>query len=47
LLVFTGKKFEKFIAARLIEMNRDDRLRFDRIGQYWDRGETEFDIIFT
>lgn len=45
--VFMGKKFEKLIAARLIEMNRDDRLRFDRIGQYWDRGETEIDIIFT
>lgn len=45
--VFTGKKFEKFIAARLIEMNRGDRIRFDRIGQYWDRGETEIDIIFT
>ena len=45
--VFTGKKFEKFITTHLIEMNRNDRIRFDRIGQYWDRGETEIDIIFT
>lgn len=45
--VFTGKKFEKFMIAHLIEMNRAGLLNFDRIGQYWDRGETEIDIIFT
>jgi AAA+ ATPase superfamily predicted ATPase len=44
---FVGKKFEKFMMTHLIEMNRDGRIRFDRIGQYWDRGETEIDIIFT
>jgi uncharacterized protein len=45
--VFMGKKFEKLVIAYLIEMNREDRIRFDRIGQYWDRGETEIDLIFT
>jgi AAA+ ATPase superfamily predicted ATPase len=45
--VFTGKKFEKFITTHLMEMNRNNRIRFDRIGHYWDRGETEIDIIFT
>jgi hypothetical protein len=45
--VFMGKKFEKFMIAYLSAMNREGRLRFDRIGQYWDRGETEIDIIFT
>ncbi len=44
--VFTGKKFEKFMIAHLVEMNRAEQVRFDRIGQYWDRGETEIDIIF-
>ena len=45
--VFMGKKFEKMMMAFLIEMNREEKIRFDRIGQYWDRGETEIDIIFT
>jgi AAA+ ATPase superfamily predicted ATPase len=45
--VFMGKKFEKLIITHLIEMNRSNRVRFDRIAQYWDRGETEIDIIFT
>lgn len=45
--VFIGKKFEKFMIAHLVEMNREGHIRFDRIGQYWDRGETEIDIIFT
>lgn len=44
---FMGKKFETFMMTYLLEMNRQDMLRFDRIGQYWDRGETEIDIIFT
>lgn len=44
--VFIGKKFEKFMMTHLIEMNREGRIRFDRIGQYWDRGETEIDIVF-
>lgn len=44
---FMGKKFETLVIAHLIEMNREERLRFDRIGQYWDRGETEIDIIYT
>ncbi|MDQ1354944.1 MAG: uncharacterized protein QG657_5253 [Acidobacteriota bacterium] len=45
--VFMGKKFEKLMIAYLSVLNREGRLRFDRIGQYWDRGETEIDIIFT
>jgi uncharacterized protein len=45
--VFLGKKFEKLTMSHLIEMNRKNEIRFDRIGQYWDRGETEIDIIFT
>lgn len=45
--VFMGKKFEKLMIAYLSAMNREGRMRFDRIGQYWDRGETEIDIIFT
>ncbi len=44
---FMGKKFETLVMTHLIEMNRWERLRFDRIGQYWDRGETEIDIIYT
>lgn len=44
--VFIGRKFEKFMIMHLIEMNRQGETRFDRIGQYWDRGETEIDIIF-
>jgi len=44
--VYMGKKFEKFMISHLVEMNRDGRIHFDRIGQYWDRGETEIDIIF-
>ncbi|MCP4153474.1 MAG: ATP-binding protein [bacterium] len=44
---FTGKKFEKFMLTRLIEANRAGTIYFDRIGQYWDRGETEIDIIFS
>ncbi|MCP5046893.1 MAG: ATP-binding protein [bacterium] len=44
---FTGKKFEKLMITHLMEMNREGSTTFDRIGQYWDRGETEIDIIFT
>ncbi len=44
---FMGKKFETLVMTHLIEMNRRGRVRFDRIGQYWDRGETEIDIIYT
>jgi AAA+ ATPase superfamily predicted ATPase len=44
---FIGRKFEAFMISHLVEMNRQGRMRFDRIGQYWDRGETEIDIIFT
>jgi AAA+ ATPase superfamily predicted ATPase len=45
--VFMGKKFEKLMIAYLNAMNQGGLLHFDRIGQYWDRGETEIDIIFT
>jgi uncharacterized protein len=45
--VFMGKKFEKLMIAHLNAMNQGGLLHFDRIGQYWDRGETEIDIIFT
>jgi AAA+ ATPase superfamily predicted ATPase len=44
---FIGKKFETFLMAYLLELNRQDMLTFDRIGQYWNRGETEIDVIFT
>ena len=44
---FMGKKFETFLMTYLLEMNRQGVLTFDRLGQYWDRGETEIDIIFT
>jgi AAA+ ATPase superfamily predicted ATPase len=44
---YAGKKFEAFMLTHLIERNREGRILFDRIGQYWDRGETEIDIIFT
>jgi uncharacterized protein len=45
--VYIGKKFEKLMIQHLSEMNRQGRIEFDRIGQYWDRGETEIDIIYT
>lgn len=45
--VFMGKKFEKFIMTHLIEKNREDEMCFDRIGSYWDRGETEIDVLFS
>jgi AAA+ ATPase superfamily predicted ATPase len=45
--VFMGKKFEKLVMTHLVELNRKEAIRFDRIGPYWDRGETEIDLIFT
>ncbi len=58
---YMGKKFEKYMLAHLVEINRSPEQtntnptntptpphpNFDRIGQYWDRGETELDIVFT
>ena len=29
-----------------MELNREEKLDFHRIGKYWDRGETEIDIIY-
>lgn len=45
--VFMGKKFEKLMMTHLIEQNRAGKIRFDRIGSYWDRGETEIDVVYT
>jgi len=44
---YLGPRFERMIQQRLIELNRKNQLPFPatQIGSYWDRGQTQIDVV--
>ncbi len=44
-LVYQGRVFEEYCKELLIEKNQLGEITFDEIGNWWDRGDTEIDII--